>query len=261
MNVINNAIKTLHYADEMAGRQNWLTRTHPLMKLLFSFVYLLMVVSVPKYDLETLLKLCVFPTLIMVYADISILKTIKQLWLVLIVLSLPGIANVIYDKTEIDRVGDIVITGGMISMLTLFVKGLLSVLTSFILLSSTSIEKICYALRMLYFPRKLVVVILLIHRYMMLLLKETNRIMLAYELRGGGNKGIIYHAWGTLAGLLFLRSADRAQLLYESMTLRGFDGDFKLSANKFTWKDLVILIGSSALIIMLRLPLSLLQKW
>ncbi len=255
MNIISNAIKTLHYADEMAGRQNWLTQLHPLVKLLVCFVYLFVVVSVPKYDLETIVKLSVFPVLIFIYAEISILKTIKRLWFVLLILGLPGVANLIIDKSEIDKVGNLVITGGMMSMITLLMKGVLSVLTSFILLSSTSVDKLCYALRLLYIPRKLVVVILLIHRYLILLLKEAQRITLAYELRSGSKKGVMYHAWGTLGGLLFLRSADRAQLLYESMNLRGFTGGFYVDKINFKSSDLFILIFSTIFITFLRLPI------
>ncbi len=255
MGLIDNAIKTLHYADAMSDRQNWLTQIHPLVKLLLSFIYLFMVVSVSKYDLGTLLKLCVFPILIVIYADIQVIIIVKRFWIILLLLCLPGIANLFYDQSEFDRGANFIITGGMISMLSLFLKGILGVITSFILLSSTSIEKICCALRMLHIPRKLVVVILLIHRYLILLLKETNRILLAYELRSDGKKGVVYTAWGTLAGLLFLRSADRAHLLYESMMLRGFSGDFYYDKIPFTAKDLFILISSIVFVAILRFSL------
>ena len=43
---------------------------------------------------------------------------------------------------------------------------------------------------------------------------------------GVARKGIQFQAWGSLLGQLLLRSIDRAQLVYESMQLRGFAGSF-----------------------------------
>ena len=48
----------------------------------------------------------------------------------------------------------------------------------------------------------------------------------AYRLRAPGQKGIHAGAWGSFAGLLLLRSIDRAQIVYESMCLRGYQGEF-----------------------------------
>lgn len=50
----------------------------------------------------------------------------------------------------------------------------------------------------------------------------------AYELRAPGQKGIHFKVWGSLMGQMLLRSMDRAEVIYESMCLRGFDGVFRL---------------------------------
>ena len=46
----------------------------------------------------------------------------------------------------------------------------------------------------------------------------------AYTLRAPGQRGIRVEAWGSFAGMLLLRSMDRAGAVYQSMLLRGFDG-------------------------------------
>ena len=48
----------------------------------------------------------------------------------------------------------------------------------------------------------------------------------AYRLRAPGQKGIHISAWGSFLGQLLLRSMDRAEELYSSMRLRGFQGEF-----------------------------------
>lgn len=117
-------------------------------------------------------------------------------------------------------------------MAALFFKAGFAVAASYLLIATTTVEEICYALRKLHVPQILVTVLLLIYRYLVLMLKEADRITQAYRLRAPGERGIRKSAWGSLAGQMLLRSMDRAQTVYDSMTLRGFHGEFLLSAGR-----------------------------
>ena len=117
-------------------------------------------------------------------------------------------------------------------MLTLMLKGFYSVLSAYILIATTSIDDICYALRCLHVPRQIVIVIMLIYRYFGVMAAEADRITTAYKLRAPRQNGIHYKAWGTLVGQWLLRSMDRAEDVYESMLLRGFTGDFQVKKQK-----------------------------
>ena len=108
------------------------------------------------------------------------------------------------------------------ALLVLVVKGVLCFLAVYLLIATTGMERVCAALRQLHVPQVLVTTILLTYRYIVLLLQEGNRISTAYALRAPGEKGIHFRAWGSLLGQLLLRSVDRAQLVYESMMLRGY---------------------------------------
>ena len=61
-------------------------------------------------------------------------------------------------------------------------------------------------------------------RYLIVLLKEVRRMWQAYGMRAPGQRGVRMRAWGSFAGLLLLRSMDRAETVYQSMLLRGYDG-------------------------------------
>ena len=128
--------------------------------------------------------------------------------------------------------GPLAVTGGMLSLGVLLAKGLFCFLAVWVLIASTGMEAVCAALQQLHCPRVLTTTILLIYRYIVLLLQEGNRLSTAYALRAPGQKGIQFRAWGSLLGQLLLRSIDRAQLVYESMQLRGFAGAFPLAAKK-----------------------------
>ena len=136
-----------------------------------------------------------------------------------------GIFNPILDRTMVPVAG-MEIAGGWLSMMSLILKGIYAVLAAYLLIATTSIEDLCYALRCLKVPKILVTIIMLIDRYFLILGEEADRIMTAYKLRAPKQKGIHYKAWGPLVGQWLIRSMDRAEVVYESMSLRGFRGDF-----------------------------------
>ena len=94
-----------------------------------------------------------------------------------------------------------------------------------------------------HLPKSLVMQVWLIYRYISVLLAETQRVVQAYELRAPGQKGIHFKVWGSLMGQMLLRSMDRAEVIYESMCLRGFDGVFRLKKEiRFCARDAVYLV-------------------
>lgn len=127
-------------------------------------------------------------------------------------------------------------------MITLMIKGILTVFATYILIASTTIEKICYALREIHIPKILVTEIMLIYRYIAVLLQETNRINQAYSLRAPGQKGIAFKAWGPLIGQLLLRSMDRADHVYEAMMMRGYHGEFPFGKTEGIHKNDVLYV-------------------
>ena len=131
-------------------------------------------------------------------------------------------------------------------------KGFYCVLSAYILIATTSIEEICYGLRMVHVPKILVIVILLIYRYFGLMGSEADRIATAYSLRAPSQKGIRYNAWGTLVGQWLLRSMDRAGAVYESMLLRGFKGEFWVKKRRASLADYFYPIGWSIIFLVIR---------
>lgn len=226
---LGKAIHEIHSVENLAERDTWFCRLHPPAKVVVTLWYLGLVMSFDKTDIAGLLGMSLYPAVTMILGDISIARAIKGLKPVLLMIALIGAANPFFDRTPCFVIGQITLTGGMVSMVTLFLKAVLAVAASYILIATTTMAKICYALRKLHVPHVLVTVFLLIYRYLVLMLKEAERITQAYSLRAPGEKGIKKSAWGPLAGQMLLRSMDRAQTVYESMSLRGFGGEFFLS--------------------------------
>lgn len=226
MSRLKVALYEIHHIDEMAARDIWLNRVHPLAKLLVTVFFIAVTVSHSKYDISGTLRMGIYLIVIYILGEIPFLDSVKRLRLILPLVCVVGIFNPIFDRQPYMMMGNIVVSAGMISMVTLMLKGCFSVFAAYALIASTSIEKLCYALCMLHVPKVLVTQILLTYRYITVLLREANAMTQAYSLRAPKQKGIHFKVWGSLSGQLLLRSIDRANEVYESMVLRGYHGEF-----------------------------------
>ena len=243
MDRLHRAIKDVHRLDDLAARDTWLNRLAPLPKLLAAVVYLAVTLSFGRYQLTGVLGMGLWPLLLLELADFTPGDALRAFKPVAVLLTVVGLCNLPFDRTVLLHAGPLSVTGGMLSLGVLLDKGLFCFLAVWVLIASTGMESVCAALQQLHCPRVLTTTILLIYRYIVLLLQEGIRIATAYALRAPGQKGIQFRAWGSLLGQLLLRSIDRAQLVYESMQLRGFAGSFPPGQKKHVgWLFLAVTI-------------------
>lgn len=243
MSKLSNALYEIQTIDDMARRNQWVNQIHPLIKLCITIFYMLIVISFDKYDITGLLGMIIYPIIMFELAEISLREALYRLRIVLPLVCIIGIFNPIFDNTPVTTICDITITSGMFSMLSLMLKGIFTVLSSYLLITTTTIEKLCYALRLIHIPKLFVTQLLLTYRYILVLLSEANYVTQAYSLRAPKQKGIKFKVWGSLSGQMLLRSIDRANELYQSMCLRGYYGEFYYGkANKISLSHILYLI-------------------
>ena len=249
----DQAQKEIRSIDEMAAEDRWMNVLHPLVKLFITVFYIAVTVSFGKYNLSGVLSMVIYQIFLYGAGDLKFSETLYRLRVILPIVCIVGLFNPFFDREIITYFGGIAVSGGVISMITLMLKGIFSVLATYALIATTGIEKLCYALRLLHIPKILVTQILLIYRYISVLLSEANRMMQAYALRAPGQNGVHFKVWGSLAGWLLLRSMDRAQCVYESMCLRGYSGEFYYGERvRARGVDYLYLLLWIALIILLR---------
>ena len=245
MSKIEKNIRELNRLQNLQQRSHWMNDLHPLGKLLLSVIYIFITVSFGKYSLAPLIIMAIYPIFGFIIGELSIKEGLYRMRLILPLVVFVGIFNPFFDRQVMFYIGGsggqtgIPVTGGIISMVTLMLKGFYSVLSAYILIATTSIDDICYALRILHVPKQIVIVIMLIYRYFGVMAAEADRITTAYKLRAPKQNGIHYKAWGTLVGQWLLRSMDRAEDVYESMLLRGFKGDFIMKKQKTRPIDII----------------------
>ena len=239
MNPMTGAMRELAGMDGLARLESPMHRLHPLPKLLTVLLYIGVVLSFPNSRLSGLIAMVIFPVVGYAAAGIPVRTCFHKLRYILPLILAVGIWNPILNRAPAFVVGRLTVSEGMVSFIVLMLKGTLSLMASFLLVATTGIEKICYALRLLHVPKLLVTMLLITYRYISLLLSEASTMMNAYTLRAPGQKGVHISAWGSFLGQLLLRSMDRATALYQSMQMRGFTGEFyyaeKLQTRTADW--------------------------
>lgn len=226
MDKIAHAQSELREMDALAAGNSPIHRLHPLCKLIVTVTYIITVVSFSKYDFAGLSVMVLYPILMFQASEIPVRTCFYKLRIVLPLVCAVGLVNPFLDHTPLIRLGNVVITGGMVSMVTLMMKGVFSLMASFLLIATTSIDALCAALGNLHVPPILTTLLLLTYRYIGVMLEQVGIMTEAYKLRAPEQKGIHISAWGSFLGQLLLRSMDRAEELYHSMQLRGFQGMF-----------------------------------
>lgn len=253
---ITDAIFEVHELEELAGRKTEINRVHPLVKLIVTLSFMIIVVSFDKYNLLGILPYFLYPFILLKLSEIEMRTCFRKIRGILPLILFIGIFNPFFDRAAIIHIGSIPISGGVISMITLFLKGLYCLMASFLLIATTGITGICYALRLLRVPEVMVTQFLLTYRYITVLMAEANEVYQAYSLRAPGDKGVKYKIWGPLLGQLLLRSIDRAGNLYESMLLRGFQGEYRVSGSqKAEGRDYAYLCLWIGIFVLLRIGL------
>jgi cobalt/nickel transport system permease protein len=149
---------------------------------------------------------------------------------------------------------------GVVFGILVFTRALSAVAILNLLILVTPMEKVLDSLRWFKIPASITDTMMLMFRYISLLSEESARIRKAQESRLGYSKRVSVIKqlgnFGTLAGMLLLRSFDRALKVGDAMISRGYTGTsnlFSYSTVKVPKKD--SLIGALSVIAVIGLLL------
>ncbi|MGL6107891.1 cobalt ECF transporter T component CbiQ [Romboutsia sp.] len=251
MSSFTDSIYKIRSFEELGEKQTIVHTIHPLAKLIITIAYIVSIVSFSKYEIGGILPFILYPIVVFYLGDVPFKATFKMSLLGLPFILGIGIFNPIFDRTVAFSILNLNITGGWISFVSLLIKGILTIMCGLLFVSTTGIENISKALRMIGVPKIITMQFVLTYRYICVLLESVGEVYNAYMLRAPGQKGINFKVWGSLIGQLLIRSFERAERIHNAMVLRGFEGDFNSTrVESIKSKDIIyILIWVSFFII------------
>ena len=217
----NSAIEAFHEIERRRGDPGTVP---PVARLGVTGAFLVALVSFGKYELASLSALAVYPFSLACFERVPLFSALCRFRFLLLPVILVGAANPFLDRQMVAQIGGIGISGGWISFAVLAEKGILAFAVAWALLRKTGVDGLVSAFASLRIPPSFGMAILLMHRYVVLMVKEAERMKDAYQLRSGRkSRAILPASWGPFVGLLLMRSMDRAANVQFAIELRGGD--------------------------------------
>jgi cobalt/nickel transport system permease protein len=149
---------------------------------------------------------------------------------------------------------------GVVRAGSIVVKSWVSVQVAILLVMTTSLPDLLWALRTLRVPEPLVAIISFMYRYLYVLADEASRLLRARASRSATRLGaragnsILWRGKvaGYMVGSLMLRSFERSERIYQAMAARGYAGELRsFAAHRFARRDWFVLGGAVLFILML----------
>jgi cobalt/nickel transport system permease protein len=200
-------------------------RLDPRVKVIATGIFLLTVVSFPKYDVAGLFPFLLFPVLLTTLGEIPLGFILRKVLIVSPFALFIGIFNPLLDARTVAVIAGLPISAGLLSFVSILVKFALTVSAALLLVATTSFPGICHALRRLGCPPVFVSQLLFLYRYLFVLAEEAMRIVRARDMRSFAGRGTGVSVFARLVGILLIRTLDRAERIYRAMLSRGFEGE------------------------------------
>jgi len=144
---------------------------------------------------------------------------------------------------------------GMIMAAQITLKSNAILLIIMALVTTMNLSVLGHALKWWHVPDKIVHLLLMTYRYVFLIEQEYQRLMRAARFRGfqPGTNLHTYKTYASIVGMLFVRSALRADRVQKAMLCRGFKGKFyclhEFSTGKQEWLFAAAMAGITVVLI------------
>ena len=142
---------------------------------------------------------------------------------------------------------------GLVVFWNVLVKAYLGIICMIVFMASIKFSVLLKALEKLKFPKLFIMILSFMYRYIFVIADELMKMKQAKEARStGGPKWFHIKTLANMIGTLFIRSYERAELVYMAMRSRGFNGsistiyDFRIKKRDLLF--MLSIIGISILI-------------
>ncbi len=217
---IDDALLELRRLDDLADQDTPLHRLDARAKVLVVLAFLVSMLSLGRYEVARLLPYAALPLVFCAMGDIPLPLLLRRAALALPFVLFVGLFNPLLDRVVHLRLGPLLITGGMLSFVSIALRSMLAVTAGLALVAGTGFNRICRALGRLGLPRAFLVQLQFLYRYIFVLAAEAARMLHARSLRSApGSKPSLREYRN-----LLLRTLDRAERVHKAMLCRGFDG-------------------------------------
>jgi len=235
------------YLDKYSDLESNIHSLDPRLKLITALIFIICIIQTNIYEANKLPIYFAGLFFVILTSKVPIKYILKKSLLILpfiIVITFFAIFNNIEPVFRHNK---------MYSLVFIAIKAWLSFLVLILLSSTTKYQMILKALEKLKMPKILIMILNFMYRYIFVFIDEFERMNRARKLRSY-NESLIsqFKILGYIVAILYLRAYERAEKVYLSMVMRGFDGEIKaIDILSIKTKELILFILSSILLLMI----------
>ena len=203
------------FIDRYSRLDSPIHRISPGFKLGIAILVVAGWILVPRSLMEPV-AMVLFPLFVLAIwkSQIPVLFILKRMMVIVPFLSLIILINFFVGNLGLDE------------LVLMSMRAFFSILVMIILVSTTRFDHLLETLRKWRIPRVFLLILSFMYRYVFILTDEMEKMVRAVRLRQGSTSWIpMLKVYSQVLGFLFIKSYDRAERVYFSMVLRGFDGD------------------------------------
>ncbi len=253
MTKIDTTLFTINHIDDLSYQDTPIHHLDPRVKVLTTLLFIIIVVSFDKYEISALIPFVIYPVTVLAIGNIKLSLLLKKMMIAVPFALLIGIFNPILDRAPLITLGQISISGGWTSFISIMIRFFLTVGAALTLIATTGFNAVCMALEKLGTPQVFVVQLMFLYRYLFVLADETIRMHQARALRTFNKTGMGIRVFGSMVGHLLLRTLGRAQRIHLAMNCRGFDGQIKVMSHlRIGFAEIIFMIIWSTFFIVMR---------
>jgi cobalt/nickel transport system permease protein len=253
MSSLYDSIYEIGRIDTFALQDTPVHRIDPRAKVVTTMVFLVCVVSFPRYTIVPMIPFVLYPVVMASEGRIPYSWLGSRLLAAAPFAVIVGMFNPLLDREMVSLFGGPGIAAGWISFASIVLRFLLTTAAALTLVGTTGMNGVCAALDRLKVPDVFVTQLLFLYRYIFVLAEESARTIRARDLRSFGKRGTGITVFGQILGHLLLRTYARARRIYSAMLLRGFDGHVRTRRPlNFTMRDTIFMLAWSAAFVAFR---------
>ncbi len=214
--------------ERFAKGVSWIHQLDPRLKVIITV--LMAVVIATGNNLVMLTQALILALLLLLSAGLDFRLVLKRILIInFFIFFIWFMLPFTYGGTTLFQLGPLTASReGVFYALRITLRSNAVMLIIITLIATSTISALMHALRYLYLPEKLVYLLFLIYRYLHVLGREFKKLNNSILLRGFKSRTGIhsYKTYAYLIGMLFIKSYERSQRVYEAMLCRGFKGKF-----------------------------------
>lgn len=236
------------YLDKYSNLESPIHALDSRIKLITALIFITVTVLTPAKKYQQFLFYLILLLAFILLSRIPLLHVLKKSLVIIPFALLVAVFTPFFSqKTRI-------INPAYLFIWNVFIKSWTAVVALTLLTASTPFPKLLSGLERLKVPKIFILILSFMYRYIFVIIEEIEEMERGWQSRDVGSSLILkVRIFANIIGVLFIRTYERAERIYQSMVSRGFNGTLlTLNGEKIRPREILIMLLFTGVLIIIR---------